>query len=121
VSLVDILLPAFVGALCGAAAAFVGLENPRLFWVPAAMTSLFLGTLVATVPLADVALAISAFFLLFLAAFWAVVKRWRDDGWRDGGDGDDPNGPLDPSWWSEFEAQFRSYARRQRLPQGSRR
>ena len=37
-------------------------------------------------------------------------------GWGGGGSNGDPDGPPEPSWWPDFERQFRRYAGQQRQP-----
>ncbi len=61
-------------------------------------------------------LALCAFPALVAGTLLLLAGSGGDD--RDGGEGDgggrDDNG--DPPWWPEFDAAFRSYSRRPRLP-----
>jgi hypothetical protein len=57
-------------------------------------------------------LALCAFPTLVVGTLLLLARNGGDD--RDGGNDRDDSG--DPPWWPEFDAAFRSYSRRSRLP-----
>jgi hypothetical protein len=59
-------------------------------------------------------LALCAFPTLVAGTLLLLARNGGDD--RDGGDGGDRDDNGDPPWWPEFDAAFRSYSRRPRLP-----
>ena len=59
-------------------------------------------------------LALCAFPALVAGTLLLLARNGGDD--RDAGDGGDRDDNGDPPWWPEFDAAFRSYSRRSRLP-----
>ena len=59
-------------------------------------------------------LALCAFPALVAGTLLLLAGNGGDD--RDGGNGGDRDDNGDPPWWPEFDAAFRSYSRRSRLP-----
>jgi hypothetical protein len=66
------------------------------------------------------ALSMQAGWVLFPLLFWLVLylDARGSGGWWGGGGGPDEPEPPEPSWWPDFDRQFRRYASALRQPVG---